>query len=138
MDLVPMGEGAGHGHEEHAGHAEHAGGASESMQMDAGAHHQMMVDMAMSTEQLPWALGLGALVAVALSALVLWTRWPAAPRAALGAVPDATTAVGSLLMSKYMMAFEGAAMLILAGIAGGVILGRRETSRTHGDGGAAQ
>ena len=34
--------------------------------------------------------------------------------------------VGELLLSRYMIGFEGAAFLILAGIAGAVILARRE------------
>ncbi len=34
--------------------------------------------------------------------------------------------VGELLLSRYMIGFEGAAFLILAGIAGAVILGKRE------------
>ena len=88
----------------------------------------MMAHMAMTTEQLPVALALGAVTAFALSALVLLTPWPVAPRRPVG---DATQAVGALLMSKYMMAFEGAAMLILAGIAGAVILGRREARPHH-------
>ena len=41
---------------------------------------------------------------------------------------DAAARVGELLLSRYMIAFEGAAMLILAGIAGAVILGRRESA----------
>lgn len=91
--------------------------------VNPSADHQMMVDMAMSTEQLPWALGIGLLLAIGLTGLVLVTPWPVAPHAAVG---DASAAVGELLLSRYMMVFEGAAMLILAGIAGGVILGRRE------------
>jgi len=34
--------------------------------------------------------------------------------------------VGELLLSRYMIGFEGAAFLILAGIAGAVILAKRE------------
>lgn len=94
--------------------------------MSPAAHHRMMVDMAMSTEQLPWALVAGLLTAVTLGALVLWTPWPIAPQGASGVVGEAPSAVGELLLTRYMVVFEGAAMLILAGIAGGVILGRRE------------
>ena len=105
-------------------------GAEGTHRMDAAAHHKMMVDMAMSTEQLPWALLIGLLTGGALTALVLWTPWPAVAR---GRVGDATSAVGELLLSRYMMAFEGAAMLILAGIAAGVILGRREGAAPRAD-----
>ncbi len=94
--------------------------------MDAEAHRTMMVSMAMSTEQLPWALAIGLALALMLAALVMWTPWQVAPTVV--PVTDGATAVGTLLLSRYMMVFEGAAMLILAGIAGAVILGRRETS----------
>ena len=90
---------------------------------EAIAHHKMMVDMAMSTEQLPLALIVGPLIGLALALLVALTRWP---RSAAEPPPEASAAVGELLLSRYMIAFEGAAMLILAGIAGAVILGRRE------------
>ena len=91
--------------------------------MSVNAHHQMMVDMAMSTEQLPLALIAGPLVAAALALLVGITQWPVIRAPVRG---EASAAVGELLLTRYMIAFEGAAMLILAGIAGGVILGRRE------------
>jgi NADH-quinone oxidoreductase subunit J len=86
-------------------------------------HHQMMVDMAMSTTQRPWALGIGAACVVGLGALVILTAWPLAVR---GPEADASVQVGHLLLSKYMLAFEGAAFLILAGIAGAVVLGKHE------------
>ncbi len=86
-------------------------------------HHQMMMDMAMSTAQLPWALGVGMATAVVLGILAVRTAWPVS-----GGLPtqDAANAVGELLLSRYMIAFEGAALLILAGIAGAVIFGKRE------------
>jgi len=86
-------------------------------------YYDMMVDMAMSTAQLPWAIALGALAAILLIILVILTPWPLA---AGGPTQDATTMVGELLLSRYMIGFEGAAFLILAGIAGAVILGKRE------------
>jgi hypothetical protein len=51
------------------------------------------------------------------------TAWPLS-----GKVPteDATVVVGELLLSRYMIGFEGAAFLILAGIVGAVIFARRE------------
>ena len=142
MDLVPAtqsGNGMGEPSQESGLHPMDATtGESGAHRMDAVAHHKMMVDMAMSTEQLPWALGFGLLIGGALTALVLWTPWPAVPR---GPVGDAPSAVGNLLLSRYMIAFEGAAMLILAGIAGGVILGRREGppsgAERHNDAGAS-
>ncbi|MBF6611653.1 MAG: NADH-quinone oxidoreductase subunit J, partial [Chloroflexi bacterium] len=91
--------------------------------MNPSQHRQMMVGMAMSTAQLPWALGIGAASALFLVILLARTPWPLAPAGPTG---DATSAVGELLLSRYMIAFEGAAFLILAGIAGAVILARRE------------
>ena len=86
-------------------------------------NYDMMVEMAMSTAQLPWAIVLGVASAVVLIALLILTPWPIT-----GAVPtqDASRVVGELLLSRYMIAFEGAAMLILAGIAGAVLLAKRE------------
>lgn len=103
-----------------AAHAE-----AEMPKMSPAAHHKMMVDMAMSTEQLPWAIVAGFVTAVALAAVAVLTPWQERARADVG---DAAAGVGELLLSRYMIAFEGAAMLILAGIAGAVILGRRENS----------
>jgi len=79
----------------------------------------------MSTTQLPWALVIGALTAVALIALAALTPWPVT-----SAVPtqDASLAVGQLLLGPYMVGFEGAAFLIVGGIAGAVLLGRRESA----------
>lgn len=117
MDLVPARPAAGTG----------PAVTEEVHGMTPAAHHQMMIDMAMSTEQLPWALGIGLLSAASLALLVVWTPWPTAPQGPIG---DATSAVGELLLGRYMMAFEGAAMLILAGIVAGVLLGRRERGPT--------
>ena len=100
-----------------------SGSRATAPAMSPAAHHRMMVDMAMSTEQLPWALAIGSLSAIGLVALVLLTPWTVASS---GPVAEGRAAVGELLLTRYMMVFEGAAMLILAGIAGGVILGRRE------------
>ena len=110
--------------QEHAGpdgdrHMEHEGMGG----MSPGQHHRMMVDMAMSTTQLPWALAVGAATAAALIALVLLTPWPLS---AATPAPDAAAAVGELLLSRYMIAFEGAAFMILAGIVAAVIFAKRE------------
>jgi NADH:ubiquinone oxidoreductase subunit 6 (subunit J) len=86
-------------------------------------YYDMMVGMAMSTTQLPWAIVLGMISALLLIILVILTPWP---QATAGPTQDATNAVGNLLLSRYMIGFEGAAFLILAGVAGAVILARRE------------
>ena len=95
--------------------------------MGAREHHQMMVDMAMSTTQLPWALALGAASALVLVVLAVRTAWPVS---AHGPGAEATAAVGALRLSRYMIAFEGAAFLILAGMGGAVIFGKAERRRT--------
>lgn len=66
---------------------------------------------------------LGAVSAFLLIILVVITPWPVSQ---VGPTQDATNAVGNLLLSRYMIGFEGAAFLILAGIAGAVILAKRE------------
>ncbi len=88
-------------------------------------HYQMMAEMAMTTTQLPWAIAVGAASAVGLGAVAITTAWPLATAAPNS---DASVEVGHLLMSKYMIAFEGAAFLIVAGIAGAVMLGKRESA----------
>src|SRR5260221_1235447 len=93
------------------------------MGMTPRQYYDMMVGMAMSTTQLPWAIILGMISALLLIVLVILTPWP---QAATGPTQDATNAVGNLLLSRYMIGFEGAAFLILAGIAGAVILAKRE------------
>ena len=119
MSMQSMAMGESHEHEmQMAGHDKntHAG-------MTPRQYYDMMVGMAMSTAQLPWAIVLGAIAAILLFILVIQTPWPLS---ATGPTQDATTMVGELLLSRYMIGFEGAAFLILAGIAGAVILGKRE------------
>ncbi len=86
-------------------------------------NYDMMVDMAMSTSQLPWAIVIGIISAILLIALLILTPWPLAGTVQ---IQDASRVVGELLLSRYMIAFEGAALLILAGIAGAVLLAKRE------------
>lgn len=97
------------------------------MTMTPRQNYQMMVDMAMSTAQLPWAIALGIASALLLIVLLVQTPWPLAQG---GPTQDATTAVGELLLSRYMIGFEGAAFLILAGIAGAVLFAKRERATT--------
>lgn len=87
------------------------------------AHTKMMADMAMSTGQLRWALPISITVTALLVAVVARPVWRISPDAPSG---ESVVAVGELFLSKYMIAFEGAALLILAGIVTAVMLGRRE------------
>ncbi|MGH2379491.1 MAG: NADH-quinone oxidoreductase subunit J [Candidatus Limnocylindria bacterium] len=86
-------------------------------------HTKMMVDMAMSTGQVRWALPISIAVTTLLVAVVARPVWRISSDGPGG---DSVAAVGELLLSKYMIAFEGAALLILAGIVTAVMLGRRE------------
>jgi hypothetical protein len=94
-------------------------------EMTPRQNYDMMVDMAMSTSQLPWAIVLGIVSAVVLIVFLILTPWPST-----GTLPtqDASRVVGELLLSRYMIAFEGAALLILAGIAGAVVMAKRESA----------
>jgi NADH:ubiquinone oxidoreductase subunit 6 (subunit J) len=132
MDLIPAAETTQHSAQQHGGkeHAEMDQGQGDGGQqgmhmasMSPRQHYQMMVDMAMSTAQLPWALAIGGASVLALIILMVRTPWPLAH---IGPNQDATVAVGDLLLSRYMIGFEGAAFLILAGMVGAVIFAKRE------------
>lgn len=117
METMAMGESKGHDMRM-SGHA-----MNSHVGMTPRQYYDMMVGMAMSTAQLPWAIVFGTLAALLLIILVIQTPWPLA---SAGPSQDATTMVGELLLSRYMIGFEGAAFLILTGIVGAVILGKRE------------
>jgi NADH:ubiquinone oxidoreductase subunit 6 (subunit J)/predicted nucleic-acid-binding Zn-ribbon protein len=117
MHSMAMGESHKHDRQmSNDGMRNHAG-------MTPRQYYDMMVGMAMSTAQLPWAVVLGAVAAILLIILVIQTPWSLS---ATGPTQDATTQVGQLLISRYMIGFEGAAFLIVTGIAGAVILGKRD------------
>jgi NADH-quinone oxidoreductase subunit J len=82
-----------------------------------------MEGMSMVTPIRPLATVLASLIAALLVGLLLWkpSVWQIS-----SAVPDPRSAriVGSLLMDKYMIAFEGAGLLILTGIFGAVMISR--------------
>ena len=95
---------------------------------DGDMHHNQdgddmdMSGMSMVTPIRPLATVLACLIGIFLVALLLlrpvWQISSAMPN------PDSAKMVGSLLMGKYMMAFEGAGLLILTGIFGAVLLSR--------------
>ena len=107
------------GHQEHEGYENNSGG-------DEGMDHDDMdmgdMDMSMVTPVRPYAawlgLGTGALLVLLLLLRPAWPVVDALPD------PDSARQVGNLLMSKYMMAFEGAGLLILVGIFGAVYIAR--------------
>lgn len=110
----------------HGGPHEHgAGGHPGDDSGHGGTQHDggmSMQEMSMFTPIKRPALVLAALVGVVLTAmLVALPSWPVARE-----VPDQDSArrIGHLLMGKYMIAFEGAGLLILLGIYGAVWLAR--------------
>lgn len=125
-----MGAQPGHDHGHMAPSSSMSGGGVETAEQmqkrSPKAYYRMMADMAMSTRQLPLAGLFSLLAGLLLVVLVLLVAWPARPTA-----PDldGPSGVGDLLLSNYMIAFEGAAVLILAGILGAVLLARRERKK---------
>ena len=99
-------------------------GSSDDSGMDHGDMDMDMddMDMSMVTPVRPYAAWLG-LATGALLVLLLLLR-PAWPVTDALPNPDSARQVGNLLMSKYMMAFEGAGLLILVGIFGAVYIAR--------------
>jgi NADH-quinone oxidoreductase subunit J len=81
-----------------------------------------MKDMSMVTPVRSTAVWLAAAVGVLLIGLLLFrTAWPIR---ATHPNADSARQVGHLLMEKYMIAFEGAGILILIGIFGAVLMAR--------------
>ncbi|MEO8713528.1 MAG: NADH-quinone oxidoreductase subunit J [Acetobacteraceae bacterium] len=87
-----------------------------------------MSDMAMVTPVHRWAVGVALLTSGILIALLLLR--PAWKIASVAPDPRSAERIGSLLMDKYMVGFEGAGFLILIGIVGAVFMAR--TGR-HGE-----
>lgn len=83
---------------------------------------EMDMDMSMVTPVRPLAAWLAVAVGLTLSAMLLirpaWRIVDGMPD------PDSSRQIGRLLMEKYMVAFEGAGVLILIGIFGAVLLAR--------------
>jgi NADH-quinone oxidoreductase subunit J len=114
--------GGAHGshHQEEDGdqHAHH------SQQKDQGGQHggMSMQDMSMYTAIKRPAAFLALLTGALLVALLIWRpHW-----ALTHALPDqdSPARIGALLMGKYMIAFEGAGLMILLGIFGAVLVQR--------------
>ncbi len=91
-------------------------------QAEPAHSHDEGMDMSMTTPVKRQAVALGVVIgAILVALLLLRPAWPT-----IAATPDPNSArqVGTLLLEKYMMAFEGAGLLILLGIFGAVWLGR--------------
>ena len=111
----------GHGDGDQASHRA-SEGSSDDSKMDHDDMDMGDMDMSMVTPVRPYAAWLG-LATGALLVLLLLLR-PAWPVVDALPDPDSARQVGNLLMSKYMMAFEGAGLLILVGIFGAVYIAR--------------
>jgi NADH-quinone oxidoreductase subunit J len=117
------------GHSDHTGHVEHGeqdaqhGHDEHAGQNGQGGHedHEHM-DMSMTTPIKKPAAILATLVGLLLVGLLLLR--PAWPIVTATPNPNSAEMVGRLLMGKYMLAFEGAGLLILIGIFGAVFLAR--------------
>ena len=116
-----------HGEEghKHEGSSDDSGMDHNDMDHEDMDHDDMDMgdmDMSMVTPVRPYAawlgLGTGALLVLLLLLRPAWPVVDALPD------PDSARQVGNLLMSKYMMAFEGAGLLILVGIFGAVYIAR--------------
>jgi NADH-quinone oxidoreductase subunit J len=95
-----------------------AGQDTSGHDMDMGG-----MDMSMTTPARPWGIWLGVVIALGLGLLILFR--PAWPTGLAGPLdPDSPRQIGNLLMSKYMIGFEGAGLLILLGIMGAVFIQR--------------
>jgi NADH-quinone oxidoreductase subunit J len=89
---------------------------------DSGKMQHGGMDMSMTTSIKPLAIAVGLLTTIFLAALMIlrpaWQLSEAAPNT------NSAQQAGNMLMGKYMMAFEGAGLLILVGIFGAVLLAR--------------
>ncbi len=102
------------------GEMKHEGMGGGEMDHEGMDHGDM--DMSMVTPVRPYAAWLGVAIGVLfVGLLLLRPAWPVTNELP---DPDAARQVGDLLMGKYMMAFEGAGLLILVGIFGAVFLAR--------------
>ncbi|MGI5880534.1 MAG: NADH-quinone oxidoreductase subunit J [Syntrophomonadaceae bacterium] len=68
-----------------------------------------------------WGVYLVVLLIIALGASIWYTRWPLAISAA---GTDELTALANLMLGKYVVAFEVAAILLLVAVVGAIILAK--------------
>ena len=89
---------------------------------DEGEMDHGDMDMSMVTPVRPYAAALAIVTSLFLVGLLLFR--PAWPLSDVTPDPNSAQQIGTLLLGKYMMAFEGAGLLILVGIFGAVYIAR--------------
>lgn len=100
----------------------HHHNAAKDEDDNGGMEMDMGMDMSMFTPLKPYAAWIGLASAVILILLfLLFPDWPVK-----NIIPDQDSShrIGTLLMGKYMLAFEGAGLMILLGIFGAIYLAR--------------
>jgi len=88
-----------------------------------GAMQGMDMDMSMTHEFTRPAAVIGAVISAVLLAVIFSVSWPSAAQMQPS---NSALAIGKELLDRYMVAFEGAGLLILLGVAGAVVFGRGE------------
>lgn len=126
LGIEPMQMGGGDGHDAGGADDDDGGEADDDGQEnsadDDGGGGMDMQGMSMTTPlKRPAALLALAAGAVLIAMLLRYADWPVVPAEPN---PQSARRVGEMLMSKYMMAFEGAGLLILIGIFGAALLSR--------------
>jgi len=100
----------------------HHNSRNNNNQADKDEGMNMGMDMSMFTSLKPYAAWIGLTVTIVFVLLfLLFPDWPVK-----NFIPDQDSShrIGMLLMGKYMMAFEGAGLMILLGIYGAIYLAR--------------
>ncbi len=108
-------------------HADHSNNSNshhheDGEDNDNSGGMDMDMDMSMFTSLKPYAAWIG--VSISILFMVLLLVFPDWPVKNLIPDQDSSHRIGTLLMGKYMMAFEGAGLMILLGIYGAIYLAR--------------
>lgn len=111
------------GMEHVSGNREQQGCQQDDKAVQAGAMQGMDMDMSMTQEFTRPTAVIGAVISAILLAVIFSVSWPSAAQMQPS---NSALAIGKELLDRYMIAFEGAGLLILLGVAGAVVFGRSE------------